>query len=219
MSNVAQHMLEFILESEAIEHIYRDPEEIASQIQNRVGNGHVGAIIILETLAKGNVQHLIDRHLICEIQRLITEEQNCKNLVGSVLQKRWLGKYRDVKVRVKDSVCPPPEVVSMLMEGMIKKIQRWQKAARQNEIIYNLGFIADSHHEFLKIHPFTDGNGRTARILTWYEMRFAGIMPFVFTSHDKCGEYYPCFEPDNTELMRKYFFLKYEEFIRKGFIE
>ena len=63
-----------------------------------------------------------------------------------------------------------------------------------------MGRIAEFHFEFLWIHPFVDGNGRTARILTWYLFKYFELKPFIFTSDDKHETYYRAFDG-----MREYF--------------
>lgn len=41
------------------------------------------------------------------------------------------------------------------------------------------------HHRFVAIHPFGDGNGRTARLVVNYILMRAGLMPLVIKSADK----------------------------------
>jgi len=45
------------------------------------------------------------------------------------------------------------------------------------------------HGEFIKIHPFIDENGRTARLLMNFELMRLGYPPGVITA-DKRSEYY-----------------------------
>lgn len=55
-------------------------------------------------------------------------------------------------------VCPPPEQVNRLMNGLFD----WMKESKNtvNPLILSCVF----HYEYVFIHPFTDGNGRTARL-------------------------------------------------------
>ncbi len=46
-------------------------------------------------------------------------------------------------------------------------------------------FLADSHWRFLRIHPFDDGNGRTARLLTNYVLFHKKLPPIVIKSNDR----------------------------------
>ena len=56
-------------------------------------------------------------------------------------------------------VCPPPEQVNELMKQLFK----WMED--NNGMIHPLILSSVFHYEFVFIHPFKDGNGRTARIL------------------------------------------------------
>ena len=46
-------------------------------------------------------------------------------------------------------------------------------------------FIAELHHRFILIHPFDDGNGRTARLWINYTLLYLGYPPLVIKSDDK----------------------------------
>ena len=55
-------------------------------------------------------------------------------------------------------MCPPPEQVDTLMNQLFD----WMKK-RKNDI-HPLILSSIFHYEFVFIHPFEDGNGRTARL-------------------------------------------------------
>ena len=55
-------------------------------------------------------------------------------------------------------VCPPPEQVNELMKQLFK----WMED--NNGIVHPLILSSVFHYEFVFIHPFKDGNGRTARL-------------------------------------------------------
>ena len=46
-------------------------------------------------------------------------------------------------------------------------------------------FLAESHWSFLRIHPFDDGNGRTARLLANYVLLRNNLPPIVIKSDDR----------------------------------
>ena len=46
-------------------------------------------------------------------------------------------------------------------------------------------FLAESHWGFLRIHPFDDGNGRTARVLANYALLRRDLPPIVIKSEDR----------------------------------
>ncbi len=66
------------------------------------------------------------------------------------------------------------------------------------------------HIEFVGIHPFTDGNGRTSRLLMNLELIKAGFPPVVINVEDRL-EYYKALDTAHTsgnyelflELMKK----------------
>ncbi len=85
------------------------------------------------------------------------------------------GQYRSVQNFVINSATqrplfrpPPPERVQPLMEEYVQ----WLNAPRQGLPPYYRAALA--HLNFVAIHPFDDGNGRTARILEALVLYLAG---------------------------------------------
>ncbi len=74
------------------------------------------------------------------------------------------GKFRKGNEGVFDEngncihMCPPPEQVDILM----KQLFAWIKKSKND--IHPLILSSVFHYEFVFIHPFLDGNGRTARL-------------------------------------------------------
>ncbi len=206
----------FIFHSDLIEGIggtRRDLEAIRWAISSREETGHVGAMLMLEALAQEMVNQYVDKKILCQIQRLITENQHLQP-GGHRLSPEHIGRYRRVGVKVYSEsrgyrVCPSPEKVPALMKNLIGRINWWQQNARFLDENENLRYVAGFHYHFLKIHPFADGNGRTARALTYYLLRFNCMPPFVFASEDKFEAYYPCFDDDTPNAMLGYFKQKY----------
>lgn len=73
------------------------------------------------------------------------------------------GRWRTEPVRIEKSTHTPPEHIEVpsLMQELCDYIN--EDAASQHDIIK----IAIAHHRFAAVHPFDNGNGRTARLLTY----------------------------------------------------
>lgn len=76
---------------------------------------------------------------------------------------RTPGQYRNSQVRIAQSAHLPPNAIDvpMYMQELVDFINNKDKPK------YDLMKIALAHHRFGWIHPFTNGNGRTVRLLTY----------------------------------------------------
>ena len=75
-----------------------------------------------------------------------------------------------------------------LTPGQMCDLTEWtQKALRENEY-HPLLVIGNFLVEFLKIHPFTDGNGRLSRVLTNLLLLKNGYEYMPYVSHEKLVE-------------------------------
>ncbi|MCK5146298.1 Fic family protein [bacterium] len=88
------------------------------------------------------------------------------------IDKTNAGAYRKLKVFISGTkfVPPAPEKVPELMQTFAKKIPEIQKEYHPIE------FAALIHKEIVDIHPFVDGNGRTARLLMNLALLQAGYV-------------------------------------------
>lgn len=116
-------------------------------------------------------------HLLSEKASTVTEK-NIQILHGLVMHgKKKLSPYRDGQNVIHDSVSGkivymPPEAkdVKSLMNDLVIWINHQRKQAD-----LPIPFIAAiTHYQFATIHPYYDGNGRTARLLTSYILRQSG---------------------------------------------
>lgn len=76
---------------------------------------------------------------------------------------RTPGQYRNSQVRIAQSAHLPPNAIDvpMYMQELVDFINNKDKPK------YDLMKIALAHHRFGWIHPFSNGNGRTVRLLTY----------------------------------------------------
>ena len=75
------------------------------------------------------------------------------------IDDNWAGRYRNMRVFVTGSplIPPNPQKVPTLMAEFIEWLAK--------EKAHPVKLAADAHYRFAKVHPFVDGNGRTARLL------------------------------------------------------
>ncbi len=89
------------------------------------------------------------------------------------------GFYRNCRVRIAgaDVILPNPLKVPVLME----EFYHWLKENINKEPL--TAILA--HYKFVSIHPFTDGNGRTARLLMNALLIQAGYAPIIIRPTDR----------------------------------
>jgi len=78
---------------------------------------------------------------------------------------------------------------------LVEKLQNWADFMHQNTNIDPLVRMAVQHYQFEAIHPFTDGNGRTGRIMNILFLQQQGLLnsPILYLSRhiiQNKGEYY-----------------------------
>ena len=151
---------------------------------NRIISIHSSLAIEANSLSLGQVKDVISGRTVIGPQKEIQEVKNAYSayeMINSVdaysikdLKKihgimTYLtigesGKFRKGNEGVFDEkgncihVCPPPEQI----DGLMKELFDWIK--KNKETIHPLIMSSIFHYEFVFIHPFSDGNGRTARL-------------------------------------------------------
>lgn len=78
----------------------------------------------------------------------------------------------------------PPHLVKKEMQELLE----WYSWAIKNKIKHSLILIANFIFEYLAIHPFQDGNGRTSRLLTNLMLLQEGYLFATIVSHEKIIE-------------------------------
>ena len=83
----------------------------------------------------------------------------------------WGGVYRDTPAYIKGAVHvpPPPQTMYMQVKAFYQDLQK----AVDNYV----SLAAWTHAEFVKIHPFIDGNGRVSRMIMNYQLMAGGFLP------------------------------------------
>ncbi|MEA1985804.1 MAG: Fic family protein [Euryarchaeota archaeon] len=104
------------------------------------------------------------------------------------------GKYRTNNVRITGAVKTPPDwsKVVALMDDLLEKT-----GEREAHPIETASVL---HHRFVEIHPFIDGNGRVARLLTNLYLISKDYPPVVLRKEDRKKYYSALRSADSGNL-------------------
>lgn len=94
------------------------------------------------------------------------------------------GLFRDSQVYVGEHIPPSPYDVQRYMEAF----QRWLFSS-DVEHLHPIELAALAHYKLVYIHPFTDGNGRTSRLLMNVFLMRAGYPPVIIRKEDRFKYY------------------------------
>ncbi|GBF76406.1 cell division protein Fic [Paenibacillus sp. 598K] len=115
-------------------------------------------------------------------------------LILKSIEDEHAGVYRNENVIISGATHIPPDFTQVkgLMEDLIQQYEmHWLSNVHAVERACLL------HIEFVKIHPFIDGNGRTARLLLNFELMQNGYPPIVIEKEDR-AEYYTALDVAHT---------------------
>ena len=154
---------------------------------NRIKSVHSSLKIEANSLTIGQTKDVINGRMVLGPEQEIQEVKNAYKayeMIGKVnpyslddlkkvqgimeyLLKDDAGRFRDGDEGVFNGdtcifMAPPPQFVPSLMQDLF----RWMSTNRKE--VHPLIMGAIFHNEFVFIHPFSDGNGRTARL--WHTM-------------------------------------------------
>ncbi len=171
--------------------------------------------VVLEGITIGGksmIEHLETinhREAILFVEDLISNkgplsEWNIKNIHALIMKEidnTNAGKYRSENVVISGAKHVPPKhyEVGDLMQKLIAEHQNEWKAFHP---VITATLI---NGEFVKIHPFIDGNGRTSRLLLNFELMKNGYPPIII-KNDERARYYDALDLAHTNM-------NYEPFI------
>lgn len=130
---------------------------------------HAEALDYVKTLV-GKTRQDITEQDILDINRLILNK----------IEAASAGRYRTQHARLTESdvVLPNPIKVPDLMEEFIK----WLVGGNPDHVV-KIG--ANAHYKLVSIHPFSDGNGRTSRLLMNLLLMQQGYPPAIIRKEDR----------------------------------
>ena len=108
------------------------------------------------------------------------------------------GTFRSNQVFVGRHIPPHPNEVDLFME----QFETWLNSDKV-EALHPVEFAAKAHYRLVYIHPFVDGNGRTARLLMNFILMRNGFPPVSIELKDR-WEYYETLNAGNEGDLRPF---------------
>ena len=128
---------------------------------------HQEAIELVESL-------ISDSYILKE-----TDILNIHELVLQKIEKDFAGRFRTSGVRISGANFVPPNALKI--DDYITELTDWTNTSDMNIVLKSAIF----HHRFVWIHPFFDGNGRTARLLFNLLLMKEGFPPAIILKNDR----------------------------------
>ena len=144
-----------------------------SFIEHLEAVNHAGAVDFIKELASQTKTLNITNRTILDIHQHILSKIDDTNA----------GRYRNVPVRVAGSmtVFPNHLRVAELMDEFVAALHVKARA----KTVHPAQLAAFAHFRLVSIHPFVDGNGRTARLLMNLILEQAGYPPAIIRKEDR----------------------------------
>ncbi len=141
---------------------------------------HKEAIDYVEAIVSNDEP--FNEHVIKSIHQLILKDIDNDNA----------GVYRKENVLIAGAEHTPPDhiLVTEQMTTLLKNYNQFKG--------HPLERAARLHIDFVKIHPFVDGNGRTARLLMNLDLMKAGLQPVVIKTLNRLS-YYEALDKAHTQ--------------------
>lgn len=152
-----------------------------------------------------------------------------KTVISGLVDEKKTGKFRPADIYVVDVSRDGKETVRFTgppasrVLVLVKELLAWLKAAKRENIhpVIRAGIL---HLQFVTIHPFTDGNGRVARLLTQLELYRSGwdfkkiLVLEDYYNQDRLSYYKAENEVQGKKFNRDMDFTTWLEYFTTGFL-
>lgn len=132
---------------------------------------HHAALEYLYDLIDKDKKHTVSEMLIKNLHQIILQETD----------KEWAGRYRNANVIIGGADHTPPDALQV--PNMMRDVIVWLNSQKNKLDIIELSALL--HHKLVYIHPFFDGNGRTARLTMNLFLMQAGYPLVVIMKTDR----------------------------------
>ncbi|NRF95402.1 Fic family protein [Paenibacillus frigoriresistens] len=140
---------------------------------------HSEAINYVQDVATQNIE--LTEYVIKSVHQLVLKNIDDENA----------GRYRMINVMISGSQHTPPHFT--VVPEQMEKLYQWYH--EQKDKLHPVELAAQFHFRFVYIHPFADGNGRTARLLMNLILMAYGFPPaIVKAENDARLKYYVTLE-------------------------
>lgn len=132
--------------------------------------------------------------LVCDHEPL--NESIVKEIHAKLMENIMVGGvYRDGAERIGGASFQPPAASELFyhIKNFYADLQ-WKI-----NTMHPVEFAAWTHAEFVKIHPYFDGNGRTSRMIMNYQLMYGGYLPVNIRKEERLDYYraLDCYGADN----------------------
>lgn len=172
--------------------------------------------VVLEGITVGgktmreHLEVINHRDAIAYVEEIVHKEEalsewqikNLHRLILKGIDDQYAGIYRDQQVFISGASHVPP--APYLIQEEMEKMMQWYETEGQN--LHPVERGAMLHAIFVGIHPFIDGNGRTARLLLNLELMKDGFPPVVIKVVNRLA-YYDALDKAHTQK-------DYQDFIK-----
>lgn len=183
-----------IYHSNAIEGNTLNLHQTRHILENRVAINGKSLIEHQEVLGLDSAMRYINRTLLSRNMYVLSIQEvlEIHRRVLGFCDPIESGKFRQHQVFVGNFVPPPPNQVENLMHEFID----WINSDLLLNEAHPIQIAALAHYKFVYIHPFYDGNGRTARILMNLILMKSGYPPIIIKKENRL-KYYEYLEMAN----------------------
>lgn len=134
---------------------------------------HKEAILYMEDIIKNN-ESLSERQI-----------KNIHYLILKGIDNENAGRYRKEKVLISGAEHIPPDPIKV--QEQMEKLVEWYYG--DGKKLHTVEKAAVLHTDLVKVHPFIDGNGRTARVLLNFEL-MKNAYPIIIIRNEDRVKYY-----------------------------
>jgi Fic family protein len=145
---------------------------------------HHAALEYLYDLIDKDKKYTISEMLIRNLHQIIIQETD----------KEWAGRYRNANVIIGGTKHTPPDALQVPQK--MRNLISWLNSQRNKINIIELSALL--HHKLVFIHPFFDGNGRTARLTMNLLLMQAGYPLVIILKNDR-KKYYDVLDKADSD--------------------